>query len=54
MPEIVDLRPLKAKAMKLKGPIRDLILGQPDSMTRDDYMAKCGDWLMLLEIRETR
>jgi hypothetical protein len=52
MTDLVDLRPLKLKALKLKDPVRTIILAQPDSMGKADYLLKAGDWLRLLEIKE--
>ncbi len=55
MTETIDMRPLKEKAFSLKDPslqtIKEMLLSQPDTLSRDEYLAKAGDWLRLLEIK---
>lgn len=50
----VDLRPLKERVLTLTGPelqvFRDMILSQPDELSKDEYIAKAPDWLRLLEV----
>lgn len=53
MTEQIDMRPLKAKAMKIGGAFMKVIVSQPDTMSREDYLTKAGDWLTLLESQET-
>jgi hypothetical protein len=50
--ETVDIRPLKVKALKLRGPVKDLILSQPDTLEKNDYLAKAADWLKLIDFKE--
>ncbi|QRF74627.1 hypothetical protein Thermo_00112 [Thermoplasmatales archaeon] len=52
MNDQIDLRPLKSKALKIGGPFRDVVVSQPDIISREDYLAKAGDWLRLLQIAE--
>ena len=51
MNDYVDLRPLKLKALKLKDPVKTIILSQPDEVTMDEYLTKASDWLRLLQIK---
>lgn len=53
MTEQIDMRPLKKKAMKIGGAFMMVIASQPDTMSREDYLTKAGDWLTLLESQET-
>ncbi len=53
MNDRVDLRPLKQRALKIGGAFRDIVAAQPDTMDRNIYLTKVGDWLRLLEIKET-
>ena len=52
--EVVDLRPLKARVLKLGDPLKTIILAQPDSIEKADYLSKATDWLRLLETTEER
>ena len=58
MTEQIDMRPLKERALTLKDPslrtIREMILSQPDTMSKEEFLVKAGDWLRLLEIKETQ
>ncbi len=55
MTEQIDMRPLKEKAFSLKDPslraFREMVISQPDTLSRAEYLAKAGDWLRLLEIK---
>ncbi len=48
--ENVNIQGIKEKAMKLGEPLKSLILSEPDSMSREDYLAKSETWLKLLQI----
>ena len=52
MSEQIDMRPLKAKAMKIGGPFMRVMVSQPDTLSREEYLTKAGDWLTLLESQE--
>jgi hypothetical protein len=58
MTEQIDMRPLKERAFKLNDPslrtFREMLLRQPDTMSKEEFLAKAGDWLRLLEIKETQ
>ena len=58
MTEYIDMRSLKERAWTLKDPalktIREVLISQPDTMSKEEYLAKAGDWLRLIEIKETR
>jgi len=58
MTEQIDMRPLKERALTLTDPslrtIREVLISQPDTMSKEEYLAKAGDWLRLLEIKETQ
>lgn len=54
MKELIDMRPLKAKSMKIGGAFMKVILSQPDTMSRKEYLTKVGDWLTLLETEEMK
>ena len=48
--DIVDIRPLKRLVQREyseDSPYRRLILDQPDTMNRDEYVLKLADWLKL-------
>ncbi len=51
MKDQVNLRPLKERAMKIGGAFRDIIVSQPDTMDRNEYLTKVGDWLRLLAMK---
>ena len=56
MTEHIDMRSLKERAFTLKDPslrtLREVLIAQPDTMTKEEYLTKAGDWLRLLEIKE--
>lgn len=49
-PEMISLRPVKEFVRNLKPghPLRILIMGEPDDMTRSEYCSKLMGWLRLL------
>lgn len=51
--EKFDLRPLKTKAIKIGGPFRDVVVSQPDTMTREEFLTKAPDWMRLLLMEKT-
>ena len=56
MTEQIDMRPLKNRAFTIKDPslrtLREVLILQPDTMSKEEYLAKAGDWLRLMEIKE--
>jgi len=48
MSQQIDLRPLKNKALNFPEPARSLILGEPDTIDTQDFIAKMGVWERLL------
>lgn len=52
MNDSVDLRPLKARALKIGGAYMQVVISQPDTMSKEEYLTKAPDWLRLLEIKE--
>jgi hypothetical protein len=58
MTEQIDIRPLKERAFALTDPslrtLREVLISQPDTMSKEEFLAKAGDWLRLMEIKETR
>lgn len=54
MNEKIDMRPLKEKALKIGGPFMRVVVSQPDTMSREDYLTKAGDWLRLLEEEKSK
>lgn len=52
MTELVDLRPLKERALKIGGAFRDIVVSQPDTMETNEYLTKVGDWLRLLTMKD--
>lgn len=56
MTEHIDMRPLKERAFALKEPtlrtIREVLISQPDTMSKEEFLVKAGDWLRLMEIKE--
>ncbi len=47
---IVDIRPLKEKAIKFPEPVKTLILSSPDTMQASEFIVKSGEWDKLLRI----
>lgn len=54
MTDHIDLRPLKDRALKIGGAFRDIIVSQPDTVSREEYLAKAPDWIRLLEMAEAK
>lgn len=56
MTEQIDMRTLKNRAFALKDPtlrtFREVLISQPDTMSKEEFLAKAQDWLRLLEIKE--
>jgi hypothetical protein len=47
---IVDLKPMKNKAMQFPEPLKSLILSESASMDSDEFIAKLGTWDKLLKM----
>ncbi len=47
---IVDLRPMKARALNFPEPLKSLILSEPDSIDSQDFISKLGTWERLLKM----
>ena len=41
---LVDLTPLKAKAINFPEPLKSLILSEPDTIDAQDFISKLGTW----------
>jgi len=53
--EFVNIRPLKEIALKMKDPVRMLILSESDLIPHDEYFIKIETWLRLLSLyQETK
>jgi hypothetical protein len=52
MTENVDISLLKEKALKLRDPIKTIILSQPDSMDKNILITKAQEWLKMLDLTE--
>jgi len=50
--EFVNIRPLKEIALKMKDPVRMLILSESDLIARDEYFIKIEAWLKILSLTE--
>lgn len=46
----VDIKDLKAKAIKFPDPVKTLILSEPDRLDIDDYLSKMQTWERLLRM----
>ena len=47
---LVNIKPLKEKAIALGDPFRTVILGEPGLMPMSEYLAKCNTWLRLMSV----
>jgi len=52
MNDTVNIRPLKAIAIKLEDPLKTLILSEPDIMSREEYLIKVQGWLRILNLNK--
>jgi len=50
MSDSINIRPLKAIAIKLEDPLRTLILSEPDLIPREEYLIKIQSWLRILNL----
>jgi len=50
MTHVVDMRPVKTKALSFPEPVRTLILAEPDTLPVAEFIAKVGTWERLLEM----
>ena len=47
---LVDLIPLKTKALNFPEPVKSLILSEPDTIDAQDFISKMGTYEMLLKM----
>ena len=47
---LVDLAPMKAKALNFPEPVKSLILSEPDAIDAQDFISKLGTWEKLLKM----
>lgn len=47
---LVDLIPLKTKALNFPEPVKSLILSEPDTIDAQDFISKLGTYEMLLKM----
>lgn len=47
---IVDLRPMKTRALSFPEPVKSLILSEPDMIDAQDFISKLGTWEKLLKM----
>jgi len=52
MSDSINIRPLKAIAIKLEEPLKTLILSEPDTMPREEYLIKIQSWLRILNLNK--
>jgi len=52
MSDSINIRPLKAIAIKLEEPLKTLILSEPDIIPREEYLIKIQSWLRILNLSE--
>jgi len=50
MSDTINIRPLKAIAIKLDDPLKTLILSEPDIIPREEYLIKIQSWLKILNL----
>ena len=54
---LVDLTPMKAKAINFHEPLKSLILSEPDMIDAQDFISKLGTWeklakMSILEVKQ--
>ena len=54
---LVNLAPLKAKALNFPEPLKSLILSEPDMIDGQDFISKLGTWerlakMSILEVKQ--
>ena len=47
---LIDLKPMKAKAVLFPEPVKTLILSEPDTVDAQDFISKLGTWERLLKM----
>jgi len=52
MSDSINIRSLKAIAIKLEDPLKTLILSEPDTMPREEYLIKIQSWLKILSLNK--
>jgi len=52
MNNTVNIRPLKAIAIKLEDPLKTLILSEPDILSNEEYLIKVQEWLKIVDLSE--
>lgn len=48
--KLIDLRPMKDRAIEFSEPLRTLILSEPDQLGLEEFLAKQGTWEKLLKM----
>ena len=48
----IAVKELKKNARAIGGIISELLSQEADSMSREEYLAKCAMWLMILRIQQ--
>lgn len=53
-PSMVDLRPMKQQVLKLSDSfvIKNIVLGEPDFLPKDEYLAKASTWARLFSVKK--
>jgi len=49
MSDAVNIRALKGIALRLDDPIKTLILSEPDTLPREEYLIKVVEWLKIID-----
>ena len=47
---VIDIKPIKVKALGFPEPVKSLILSEPDTMDSFEFITKLGIWERLLRI----
>jgi hypothetical protein len=49
--KLVDIRPIKTRALSFPEPVKTLVLSEPDSIPFMDFIIKLGEWERILKIK---
>ena len=52
--KLIDLRPIKSRAIEFSEPVRTLILSEPDQLGLEEFLAKQATWEKLLKMEGNR
>ena len=47
---LIDIKPMKRKAMSFTDPVKSLILSKPDKIQSQDFISKLVTWEKLLKM----